>query len=387
MNRYFRLIPFVVVLGIVSFLLIMPIRAQEPSEPAPIYLPIVAKEQIYAPPLVIYGKIDGYNAFTSNRILTLKFFDGIQTTSVMTTTTYDINRADGGYYRFEDIPRPAVRGLYRVSYYRHTCCDLAAWHSFWIDSAFATGDVAGGNFSIAAHTRLGPRDGIRITPDVELLWNYRRPQVDDYVDNYVVRIYDANGNLVHQSPDLGYLKGYILGTLPEGMTYNTPYFWEVMIQQPDGGIGISNEHRWQMTFIAESALERLGGSSSCTILGRSLTECDFDWSLVDGAAGYYFQAPQMVNCSTIIPTAGPPIRCGGFCGQEYEWRVKAYNATEEGPWYVGEARGSCTGNRKAVIKEQNGNPIRVGVDYGRGRKHRPERADLVAVRRGAALWR
>ncbi len=199
-----------------------------------VYLPVAVKTQ---PGIQGHVSLNGTPA--SGVPLDLRLFNGSGWSTAITTTTNS-----EGYYVFENAASLQEGQAYYVLYLNKEGILGRLWTWGTADlTSYAAGSSANmGEFDIADIALVAPADGATVSLPDTFRWT---PRPATPADTYKFRLYD----LVHPAtsfitdPPLGYVDSYTLNSLPSGFSSGTPYDWEVWVDSPDGGSGVSRELR------------------------------------------------------------------------------------------------------------------------------------------------
>jgi uncharacterized repeat protein (TIGR01451 family) len=199
-----------------------------------VYLPVAVKTQ---PGIQGYVTLNGAPA--SGVPLDLRLFNGSGWSTAITTTTNSV-----GYYAFENAASLQEGQAYYVLYSNKegTPGRLWLWGTGDLTSYAAGGSVNMGDFDIADIELVAPADGASLTLPGIFQWT---PRPATPADTYKLRLYDGNHTATSffTDPSLGYVDRYTLNSLPAGFNFGTPYDWEIWVDSPDGGSGVSREYR------------------------------------------------------------------------------------------------------------------------------------------------
>jgi len=166
--------------------------------------------------------------------LELRLFDGTSYSTVRSTLT-----GQDGAYNFIDAPSLASGKSYYVRFQNsgNTLGELWFWGTRNITSYAAGGGVAAGDFDLADVALTSPPNQSTLLLPVTFQWA-RRSGIS--TDSYQLAIFDfTDGNPFAQTPLLGYVGGVTVSALPGTFQSHVPYAWEVLVNSPDGGQGIS----------------------------------------------------------------------------------------------------------------------------------------------------
>ena len=199
----------------------------------------------------IHGHVTYGGAPVASINLLLRFYDGSTYSTAATTTT-----AGDGSYAFMTAPALATGQSYYVRY--HNAGDgnadnssyLWSWASFDITSYAAGADVSGGDFDVANIVLQSPAPGSTVSLPQTFQWQRRSATPSD---SYVLEFTNPpNVNLWWYSSPLGFTGSYTLSGLPSGFTTGTQYGWDLIVETPDGGSGLSYYYR-PITFSGTAA--------------------------------------------------------------------------------------------------------------------------------------
>jgi hypothetical protein len=120
---------------------------------------------------------------------------------------------------------------------------IAYWYTRVITQFTSGQAVDMGTFDIENLPQTDPPDMSEQTFPVAFKWIPRATQTD----KYQVHIVNFSGS-DYYSPLLTYTDTFSLDQLPSELTYDTPYFWEMLVYSPDGGSGVNTDW-FQLTLI------------------------------------------------------------------------------------------------------------------------------------------
>jgi 5-hydroxyisourate hydrolase-like protein (transthyretin family) len=209
-----------------------PPAAGEGPEPHVLYMPLMHRGPGY-----LGGHVTQNGANAANVPVRLRFFNG-SAWSVLRDGTTDAS----GNYHFYNVPALAAGQRYQVVFENPTQdpARLAWWGTKEL-TGYATGSAVNiGNFDVADVALVAPQHQELVGLPYPFRWT-RRPGVPG--DNYAVRLYDGDFIPVHVTSYVGYTETATLLSLPAGFSPNTPYNWDVVLQSPDGGTGVSRQAR------------------------------------------------------------------------------------------------------------------------------------------------
>jgi hypothetical protein len=330
MKFIIRWVPLFAVLAVLSIGMALPVAGQTPDN-RQLYIPIVTQEHNYGRSISIYGRVD--SVIGDRVILTLDFFDGV---TMMPIVANLVHWPYPPEYTFLNLPPLEAGQFYQVSYYNGEFGNfnvpehLKAWHSFPITES-ANGSLVEHNFSIYNFEFLFPSDGRQVQSPFSFQWKKSR---DPY---YVLNLYDTNETLLYSTTG-GQIESYLFDPLSVGLSLNTPYLWDVTIANPDGSIGIANNPKREVTFVAEAPIAvPTGLSGYCDVPHSDWTACHFSWQPIEGTgttqyfveSGIDDHSPGGVWRWVDIPEAGGYVVCFGV-ETTTSWRVKARNDIAEG---------------------------------------------------------
>jgi hypothetical protein len=199
-----------------------------------LFLPVVAK-----PEPGIHGHVTLHGAPAAGVMLDLRFFDGAGYSTLRSTTT-----SQSGAYNFSDAPTLGPGQSYYVRFTNTggTLGELWFWGTANITGYSAGGSVAAGDFDLADIALSFPPNNITLGLPVSFQWQVRPGLV---TDSYQLAIYDyADGNPFAQTALLGYVNSVLVTGVPNTFQSGVPYAWEVRVNSPDGGLGISYSTRF-----------------------------------------------------------------------------------------------------------------------------------------------
>jgi hypothetical protein len=127
-------------------------------------------------------------------------------------------------------------------------------------TAYAGGDVSGGDFDIANIVLVNPAPGASVTLPATFEWQRRSSTPSD---RYEWELFNINTGDYWLSGEVGYVSGFVVSGLPQGVSHGTPYGWDVWVYDGLGGGGVSYYYR-QVTF------------SGVALAGEPDTQRDFD---------------------------------------------------------------------------------------------------------------
>jgi hypothetical protein len=208
------------------------------------YLPMVVSQH---QPRGIYGRVTENNMIISNVTINLRLHDGLDWTTVATTTT----NANGEYY-FLDMPALAPDHIYNILYVNpeNDPDRVISWIGYLITDYAAGADALGADIDIADIPPANPPSGAVVGLPATFTWHPRPIPTD----SYEFELFAAGGvPYFYSNPALGYVNNYTLTALPPGFQYNTPYFWSLVAYGPGGGGETGNYGfaRWsrEVTFV------------------------------------------------------------------------------------------------------------------------------------------
>jgi hypothetical protein len=203
----------------------------------------------------IYGRVTVNGAAAARVPLELRFFNGQSYTTLFSTTT-----DQSGLYSFLQAPTLARGQSYYVRYLNTagTAGYLWYWGTPNITSYTAGSSLALSTFDIADIVLTSPPDNASVSLPASFQW-IRRPVTTN--DSYQLTIYDINDNDPFGQTDLlGYVSGVTIGSLPGTFSSGVYYAWEVWVNSPDGGVGISYGTRF-VKFLNSAASAANDGAS------------------------------------------------------------------------------------------------------------------------------
>jgi len=207
-----------------------------------VYFPLIYK----APPPAIYGFVRDAGLPASGVVLELRYFNGFSWSTWATATT-----AADGQYRFQNVPSLLSGELYYVRYSNpstSTSSRLFTWHTQILSTYFYQSEINIGNFDLADVSLLAPAPGQTIASPYVFKWTKRSATSSD---SYQLNVFELDGDPFFQTPLLGYVDGYALGSIPTGFSPNVPYYGDVWAHSPDGGFGVSF-YLYDFTFSASA---------------------------------------------------------------------------------------------------------------------------------------
>ncbi len=216
-----------------------PARAAVTGNPAAQnFMPVFSS----TPPRHIFGQVTLNGGPAAGESLELRFYDGADYSTVATTST----GPDGGY-EFTGVPSLAPGQSYYVRYRNHTNTPgrLWVWGANPLTVYAAGSSARGGDFDIADIALISPPDWVSLALPRFFNWT---PRPATPSDSYELDIYDpSDGDPYFFTDKLGYVDGFNVTGLPDGLEGGVEYVWEVWVYSPDGGYGISFESR-RVTF-------------------------------------------------------------------------------------------------------------------------------------------
>jgi hypothetical protein len=208
-----------------------------------LFLPLMGNQAVPTS-LGIYGTVRLNSSAAPGVTVSLAKNDANQWTDIRTTTT-----STTGKYTFLNAPSLASGQSYAVRYFNteKTSGRLYYWMTRSLSSYSAGSQVEIGNFDIG-DVKLGlPLAGARVILPNTFTWTPRSASLQD---SYIFHLYGPDYSPRWWTSPLGYTSSYSLSGLPrdkndppESFQTNTSYSWEVWIQAPDGGRGMSLEYR------------------------------------------------------------------------------------------------------------------------------------------------
>lgn len=164
--------------------------------------------------------------------LTLRQYDDIVETTVMTTTTDAI-----GHYLFADVPSLPPGQKY---YVRFGPNELSTYVYIWFGpplNAYVSGEAAaGGDFDIA-NIDLPMAAWVNVISPLPGTFAWTKRSAPD--DSYRLRLQERAGRIDVSSPLLGYVDNYTLVALPAGVQFDRDYYWYIEAVAPGRGFGYS----------------------------------------------------------------------------------------------------------------------------------------------------
>jgi len=194
-----------------------------------IYLPGISR-----PRVGIQGRVTLAGTPAAGVFLELRRYDGNTYTTQATTATDQ----DGGY-NFDQAPALAPGQSYYVRYLNTagTPGYLWYWGTANITSYAPGANLSAGDFDLADVSLVNPPNNATVTLPAVFQWQMR-PQSP--TDSYQLTIYDVSDlNPFGQTGLLGYIGAVSITGLPRGFQSGVAYGWEVWVNGPDGGQGIS----------------------------------------------------------------------------------------------------------------------------------------------------
>jgi hypothetical protein len=312
MKFIIRWVPFFVVLAVLSIGMALPVAGQTPDDTR-VYLPFAGRAMLTGP---VFTILSGRYPADYDATFTLDFFDGISVTEVMSTT-----RGSAGWFIFDKLPLLEAGQYYQVSYYNGRYGPPDENNATIAKGPKITTSEAGGFrdggfvFYKDGFTLSAPSDGRQYAYSHPLEWHQFGQR------NYVT-IYDLQGNELYKSEPSSNGQAYF-SPLPSGLSFNTPYIWQVSMENENGSVLINNKSRREVTFVAEEPLPapvNLGNECHNPPLS-SLIFCDFFWDSVG----------ENVEYSIYGHTWSTDIRqiMGIGCHSTFTWWVKARTETAE----------------------------------------------------------
>lgn len=225
-------------IGLSYLLLAAPPRvdASRPLQPLPapyyLYFPFVPKQTDG-----IYGRVTQNGVPAANIVLSMRYFDGVSSSTIATTTT----DADG-YYHFRNIPSlTGTKKDYHVRY-QNPGPDLDrlwSWSTRVITSYVGGTDVAIGNFDLANISLVDPAPSSTIALPYRFQWT---PRPATPTDSYEVDFFDPvdRNPWVWTNPPLGYVNSTVISSIDSSFSSGVWYGWDVWVYGPDGGYGESH---------------------------------------------------------------------------------------------------------------------------------------------------
>ncbi len=202
------------------------------------YLPLIAK-----PPAGIFGKVTYQGAPASGAWIQVWHCNVVSTGWACLEAPQYTTSGPDGIYQFTTAPTLGSDQVYAVQFYNNFNDSryLYLWNSFPIYSYTAGQAVSGGDFDIADVTLLSPTDAITIGLPVTFQW---LPRSATPSDSYQVELMKLDTEIGwYRTPHLGYVNSYVLNSLPADYTFDVKYGWEMWVYSPDGGNGLSRQHR------------------------------------------------------------------------------------------------------------------------------------------------
>jgi hypothetical protein len=212
-----------------------------------VFLPLMANQAV-STNLGIYGTVRLNSSAAPGVTVSLAKYDANQWTDILTTTT-----STTGKYAFLNAPGLTSGQSYAVRYFNTTKTSgrLYYWMTRSVTPYYAGSQVEIGNFDIGDVTLSLPTNGVRVILPDTFTWTARSAALQD---SYIFHLYGPNYSPRWWTSPLGYTSSYSLSGLPPDKNdppvlfeTNTSYSWEVWIQAPDGGRGMSLEAR-QISF-------------------------------------------------------------------------------------------------------------------------------------------
>lgn len=198
------------------------------TTPVLVYLPLLIK-----PLPGIQGHVTYNGLPESGAYLELRLFDGQSYATHLSTYT-DSN----GFYNFNGAASLAPGQSYYVRYRNTGGTPGRLW--FWgttdITAYSAGGALGAGDFDLGDVSLSAPNPGATVALPALFQW-VRRPATPS--DSYQLTLFDPQGDAFGQTVPLGYVDGIVLTGLPSDFHSGTEYGWEVDINSPDGGFGVS----------------------------------------------------------------------------------------------------------------------------------------------------
>jgi len=313
-------LPIILILGFVFALLFMPGQgwgqeidppggADSPDQDHTVFLPFVTR-----PGNRIYGFVTDGGVPASGVELALQLFNGVSSTTVVTTTT-----GIDGRYLFHNIPPLLPDTSYYVEYFNLSDpTNLFLWQTRELGTFTSTSVEHIGDFDLANVGLIAPEDFALINLPHTFEWT---PRLATPTDTYFLGLYDGTMNPIEPVGNAG---SYELASLPAGFQICTPYQWGVVIASPDGGIGISGS-AYLVTFYtsAPSGIHGCvtynnGPASAVTVslINGDVTEA----SAVTNASGYFhFDGASPLGAGeeyhVLYNNAGDQNRLGGYLTQ------------------------------------------------------------------------
>jgi len=189
----------------------------------------------------IHGRVTYQGNPIGGVTIDLRFFNGSSYSTIRTTTT----QANGGY-QFVSLPTLASGQQYSPLYSNSASSNyVASCRGALFTSYVADTSVSGGNFDIANIPQVSPPTGATITLPYTFQWTKRSGVPSD---SYKLEIWNDNDWWETLSP-LGYVSSYTLNTLPSGLSFGTPYQWDIVVNTtPTGGHCYSFDQNRTVTF-------------------------------------------------------------------------------------------------------------------------------------------
>jgi hypothetical protein len=316
MKLNLRFIPFFIVLVVMSVAMALPVAGQTP-ENRQLYMPVAGRAMLTGPVFTILAG----RYLPNDAVFTLDFFDGVSVTEVMSTT-----RGSAGWFIFDKVPLLEEGQYYQVSYYNGRYgapnpdnATIAKGPK--ITTSVAGGFADGGPVLIyGGITLLTPSDGRQYAISHPLEWQ-------DDTGFYYVTIYNLQGDKLYETEPSPTDKAYFF-PLPPELSFNTPYIWQVSMENEDGTVVINNRSRREVTFVAEEPLPaptNLGNNCNYSP-NSSFISCDFFWGSVGENIEYSIYPNHWSTGTQQVLTV--------LCDTDFTWRVKARTETAESAWSI-----------------------------------------------------
>jgi hypothetical protein len=193
------------------------------------YLPFVS-----TPPSSISGRVTLNGAPAAGVSMDLILYEGGTAIPRANTTT-----GPDGRYAFINPPGLSAGQLYYVLFLNSEETGdgrLAAWITRSLTSFSAGSNVEFGDFDIADISLVSPKPGDTVSLPTIFQWTLRAATPSD---SYQLEVFDPNDPTEFYSPLLGYVDEYTLMSLPEAFDPGHGYGWDVVVNSPDGGTGVS----------------------------------------------------------------------------------------------------------------------------------------------------
>jgi hypothetical protein len=220
---------------------------QGPADGFSVYLPLARKA-----PNTIYGRVTDDGIGAAGVALDLRFFDGSDWSTLMSTTT-----SSGGNYQFNDVPALGAGEAYLVRYLNTIDQSrLGAWETRQLTSLTSGGMINLGSFDVADIALTAPIYGYETNLPRQFAWARRPATPSDSYKFYLFDIYDYNPKFT--SNPLGYTSSFTLNSLPSGFDHCNPYYWAITVESPDGGRG-GSLWGWEVTFYTAASYAGIYG--------------------------------------------------------------------------------------------------------------------------------